>query len=195
MNKVFIIGCDEVGYGSLAGPLVVCGVKAPRDWTLEGLNDSKKLSDKKRRIMRDKLSKLIEDNLIELAMSEKSNIIIDRVGVYVALKEAHSDVVRALGDEKSSIIIDGNLKLDDLVRDGYDLTSVVKADTTISTVMAASIIAKVYRDDKMKDFHLLHPMYDWDNNVGYGSAKHIKAIKDYGLSPLHRRSYKIKSIE
>lgn len=189
MNKPFIIGVDEVGYGCLAGPLVVCGVRASKEWFLEGLNDSKKLSEKKRLIMGEKLSKLIESKDISFHLAERSNNQIDKFGVAVALKEAYVEVFRALYQDDSLIISDGILKFDNLGVDGYDKMSLVKADTKIPAVMAASIIAKNYRDGKMKIFHELHPQYNWKSNVGYGSKDHLEAITTHGPCPLHRFSY------
>jgi len=188
-NYKWIVGCDEVGTGALAGPLVVCGVRAPPDWNLEGLNDSKKLTEKKRLIMRDKLSPLIENGEISFYLTERSNVQIDRMGMATALKEAYMEVFLKLFQGESLIIIDGILKFDTPgVRD-YNMLSMIKADGQIPTVMAASILAKTYRDEKMKTFHLLHPEYNWIKNVGYGSRAHLCAINAVGASPLHRTSY------
>jgi len=189
MDKPVIIGCDEVGYGCLAGPLVVVGVRAPKDWALDGLNDSKKLSAKRREVMRDKLNKLIEDGSIAWHLAERSNLIIDKVGVAVALKDAYVECFKALYQDDCLIISDGILKFDNLGVDAYDKVSVIKADTKFPTVMAASILAKTYRDAKMKALHQLHPQYGWDSNVGYGSKDHLEAIDKHGPCPLHRFSY------
>lgn len=190
------VGADEVGYGCLAGPVVVCGVMAPSDWSLAGLNDSKKLSEKKRLLMRDKLNKLIEDEEIWFHIAERSSTLIDKVGIAVSLKDSYIECIIYLDKYKDcEIITDGILKFDNLGVDDYNIKSVIKADTTIPTVMAASILAKTYRDEMMKKLHDSHPMYNWKKNVGYGSTEHIAAIKEYGLSPLHRRSYKVKSID
>jgi ribonuclease HII len=189
IDKPFTIGCDDVGHGSLAGPLVLVGVRAPKDWALEGLNDSKKLSAKKREVMRAKLGKLIEDKVITWHLAERTNNFIDRFGVGVAMKDALVECFHALYQPDSLIISDGILKFDNLGVDAYDIESVIKADTKFPTVMAASILAKTYRDEKMKTFHLLHPMYGWDHNVGYGSKDHLEAIAKYGPCPLHRYSY------
>jgi len=190
-----IIGADEVGTGSLAGPCVVCGVKAPKNWNLVGLNDSKKLSEKKRKIVGDKLSKLIDDKIISFYIAERSNVEIDKIGLAEALKSAYIEVFHALGlHQPISIIVDGMLKFDSPCLDVYTITTEVKADAKFPSVMAASIIAKNYRDDLMKKLHLLYPQYDWNGNMGYGSKNHIAAIKEHGLSPLHRRSYKVKSL-
>lgn len=187
--KSDIVGCDEVGYGCLAGPLVVCGVRAPKAWTLMGLNDSKKLSEKRRLAMRDQLSKLIEEKEISFHIAERSNVTIDKVGVAVALKDAYVEVFHALYHDDCLIISDGILKFDNLGVDDYDKMSVIKADAQVPAVMAASILAKTYRDGKMKILHDLHPQYGWNSNVGYGSKDHLAAIEKYGPCPLHRFSY------
>jgi ribonuclease HII len=189
IDKSIIIGCDEVGTGSLAGPLVVCGISAPKDWTLEGLNDSKKLSAKKREAMCHKFLPLIENGTIAWHTAERSNAIIDELGLAAALKDAYVEVFKALYQDDCLIIVDGNLKFDNLEVDGFDKISMVKADTKIPTVMAASILAKVTRDAQMHEWHKDHPVYDFISNVGYGSAKHLKAIAEHGPCYLHRMSY------
>jgi ribonuclease HII len=185
----YIIGCDEVGYGCLAGPLVVCGVSAPSDWTLDGLRDSKKLSDKQRHVMLGKLMKLIWAKEITYHLAERSNKEIDLVGVAVALKSSYAEIFHTLHQHESLIIVDGNLKFDNLGVDAYSIQSIVKADNKIPTVMAASIIAKCWRDDGMKALHFKYPNYNWIKNVGYGTAEHLKAITDHGPCELHRFSY------
>lgn len=187
--KPFIVGADEVGYGCLAGPLVVCGVRAPKDWSLAGLNDSKKLSPKRREVMRAKLCDLILKKEISWHLAERTNVQIDNVGVAIALKESYVEIFHELYSPDCLIISDGILKFDNMGVDGYDRVSLIKADTQIPTVMAASILAKTYRDEKMKIMHSLHPQYDWLSNVGYGSKAHLKAIDEHGPCPLHRYSY------
>ena len=189
MDKPVIIGCDEVGYGCLAGPLVVVGVRAPKDWTLEGLNDSKKLSAKKRDAMLLPLMKLVKSGAISYHLAQRSNEEIDKVGVAAALKSAYVEVFHALYQDDCLIINDGILKFDNLGVDAYDKVSVIKADTKFPTVMAASIIAKTYRDNEMHTLHHKYPNYCWFDNVGYGSKDHLEAIKKYGPCPLHRMSY------
>lgn len=189
LDKPIYVGCDEVGYGALAGPLVVVGVRAPKDWTWPGLNDSKKLSAKKRETLRGQLGKLIENKTIAWHLAERSNVQIDKVGVAVALKDAYVECFHALYEDNCLIISDGILKFDNLGVDAYDKESVIKADTKFPTVMAASILAKTYRDEKMKIFHPLHPMYGWDHNVGYAAKDHLDALQKYGACALHRFSY------
>jgi ribonuclease HII len=189
IDKPIIVGCDEVGYGCLAGPLVVVGVRAPKDWQIPGLNDSKKLSAKKRAAMLLPLMKLAQDKVISYHLAERSSQEIDKVGVAVALKDAYVECFKALYEEDCLIISDGILKFDNLGVDAYDKVSVIKADAKYPAVMAASIIAKVYRDDKMHKLHLTYPNYGWDSNVGYGSKDHLEAIEKHGPCELHRFSY------
>jgi ribonuclease HII len=189
LDKPVTIGADEVGYGSLAGPLVVVAVRAPKDWALDGLNDSKKLSPKKRGVMLLKLMKLVKSKEITYHLAERSNIEIDKRGVYVALKDAYVECFHALYTPDSLIISDGNLKFDNLGVGAYDQVSVIKADSKYPAVMAASIIAKEWRDDKMHTLHFTYPAYGWDHNVGYAAKDHLEAIDKYGPCPLHRFSY------
>ena len=177
LDKPIIIGCDEVGYGCLAGPLVVVGVRAPKDWALAGLNDSKKLSPKRR------------EGVIAWHLAERSSQVIDQFGVASALKDAYVECFKALYQDDCLIISDGILKFDNLGVDAYDKVSVIKADTKFPAVMAASILAKTYRDGKMKLLHKQYPNYGWDHNVGYGAKDHLEAIAKYGPCPLHRMSY------
>lgn len=194
-NKINIVGVDECGYGSLAGSLVVVGVRAAKDWALAGLNDSKKLSAKKREAMLLPLMKLVKNKEISYHLAERSNEYIDKVGVAIALKEAYVECFHALYQTDSLIISDGILKFDNLGVDDYDKLSIIKADTKYPAVMAASIIAKTYRDDKMHTLHFTYPNYGWDHNVGYPSSLHIEAIQKFGYSPLHRLSYKVRKLQ
>lgn len=193
---LYTIGADEVGYGPLAGPLVVCAIRATSDWKIDGLADSKSFkknkktkTSKKRETVCEAIEKLIALGDIRFALAERSNVQIDKVGVGVALKEAYVECFKQLYDDQSEIIVDGILKFDNMGIDDYTLRSVIKADTTVPTVMAASIFAKTYRDKKMKMYHKDYPQYDWDSNAGYGSKDHLAAIEKFGPSPLHRMSY------
>jgi ribonuclease HII len=196
MQKIqIVIGADECGYGSLAGPLVVCGVRAPENWTMSGLKDSKKFKDSKgltahqqRQIVSDELQKRIANKEISFHIAERSNSQIDSTGVAVALKDSFVEIFKALYSNDDRIITDGilNFKSYNL---NFSIESIVKADDKFATVMAASIIAKAYRDSKMKSLHLLHPMYGWESNSGYGSKDHLDAINKFGPCLLHRFSY------
>jgi len=186
LNKTHIIGADEVGAGSYAGPICVGGVKAPKDWSLEGLNDSKKLSPKRREIMRNKLIDLLQQNIIQFHIAERSSIQIDEMGLGFALKDAYVEIFKSLYESNCLIISDGILKFDNL---NMDQISIIKADTKIPTVMAASILAKTYRDQLMKNYHEKYPQYDFQSHVGYGTSKHQIALEKYGPCEIHRFSY------
>ncbi len=186
----YIIGSDEVGYGCLAGPIVVGAVRAPADWNLEGLNDSKKLSEKKRNIMSMKLIELSNKGEIWFAVAERAATCIDSIGLAPAQKECYIESIKEVWHDDVTVILDGLLKLP---ADQIDLTkvvSIVKADTFVPTVMAASIIAKVFRDGKMQRLHANYPQYHFNSNVGYGSPKHMAALQEHGPCVLHRHSYK-----
>lgn len=187
----YTIGADEVGYGPLAGPVVVCAIRALSEWRIDGLADSKKLkkTPKKMEEVCNRINDLIGNGTIRFAMAERTNVQIDKVGVAVALKDCYVECFKQLYDDQSCIIVDGILKFDNLGVDDYRIQSVIKADTKVPTVMAASIFAKVYRDKKMQLLHKQHPEYGWDSNAGYGSKDHLAAIEKFGPSPLHRLSY------
>lgn len=185
-SEHIFIGLDECGYGALAGDLTVCGVKAPRDWNLEGLNDSKKLSPKKRKIMSDKLKDLSYKGEISFAITSISNTDLDTMGVAYALKTAYALSIHSLYEPDVGIFVDGIINLSN--HSSHQVTPVIKADTFIPTVMAASILGKVFRDEKMEELHKLYPQYDWASNKGYGSPKHMVAIKN-GACKFHRFSY------
>lgn len=188
-TKEYIIGVDEVGTGSWAGALVVVGVRATKRWSLDNLNDSKKLSAKRREASAAQLEKLISSNEITWALAEQSNLVIDQLGLGVALKDAYVEVFKQLYRDDCLIICDGTLKFNDPEVSLFDKISVIKADTKYSQVMAASILAKVYRDSKMKMLHQQYPVYGWNKNVGYHSAYHVEALQKHGPCPLHRFSY------
>lgn len=186
----FIIGSDEVGYGCLAGPIMVGAVRAPRDWNLEGLNDSKKLSEKKRDIMFAKLKELSLKGEIDYWVSERQAVCIDNIGLAPAQKECYLESIKNVWDDDCTVILDGLLKLPGDQIDLSKVTSLVKADTYVPTVMAASILAKVCRDKYMRAQHAYYPQYHFDSNVGYGSPKHMAALQEHGPCVLHRHSYK-----
>lgn len=184
-NKEYIIGADECGYGSLAGNVTVCAFKAAKNWNLVGLNDSKKLTSNKRAELSEKLK-------VELFyIAQRDNDFIDKYGIAVSLKEAYIEAFNKLYDQQSLIIVDGILKFENLSYSN-DIKSLIKADCKIATVMAASIIGKHNRDCEMIKLHESYIQYDFKSNKGYGSKNHKDAIKQYGLSDLHRKSYNIK---
>lgn len=191
------VGIDECGYGSCAGPLVVCGVRAPDDWSMDGLRDSKKLTRERREALNRDLDKLLEDGTISYFIAMSSSDEIDSVGLGAAHKMCIADVAKALRQKDDAIILDGNLNPKHFAKygidDSFNFRSEIKADDRFPSVMAASIIGKVYRDNMMRHIsHTLYPYYGWDTNVGYITPDHKEAIRKYGFSSFHRKSYNIK---
>lgn len=206
MSK-FTIGADEVGYGCWAGSLYVAAVKAPKDWSLKGLNDSKKLSEKRRNEMESKLRVLIKNKDISWAMAISTAEEIDTNGLADCLKLCYGTVIAQLYCDDSEVILDGTLKASELKRvmEKYggawtmDLTKFrteVKADGKFPTVMAASIMGKTARDADMKIIqHGVYPQYGFNKHVGYGTREHQDALQKHGVCDIHRKSYApIKSI-
>lgn len=191
-----IAGIDEAGRGPLAGPVVVACVVMPRNSMIEGVNDSKKVAEKKR-------EKLYEE-IIQEALAYGVGIIsqeeIDRInilnatkeGLTTAIKEMEKDLQeKQIGFEKPEIIlVDALTKID---TDHIPYRSIIKGDAKSYSIAAASIIAKVTRDIIMRQWDEVYPMYGFAKHKGYGTAAHIAAIKEYGLCPLHRRSF-VKNI-
>lgn len=198
MNTKYVIGVDEVGYGAGAGNLLVTAVRAPLDWNFEGLGDSKALTPEKRYQLNLNLLELINRRMgVSHYMCEVSAAAIDQYGLGRMHKRAIANAIEMAftGDEKA--IVDGNINPTTFYAVGAprncQIISMVKADQKIPQVMAASILAKEYRDKQMREYyHPLFPMYGWDHNMGYLSKEHREAIKKYGMSAVHRRSYKIK---
>ena len=191
-----IAGIDEAGRGPLAGPVVVACVIMPRDSMIEGVNDSKKVSEKKR----EKLYDQIIEEAIAYGVGIVSQEEIDRInilnatkeGLTMAIKEIEKDLREKQRDfEKPEIIlVDALTKID---TDGISYKSIIKGDAKNYSIAAASIIAKVTRDRIMRQWDEVYPMYGFEKHKGYGTAAHIAAIKEYGLCPLHRRSF-VKNI-
>ena len=176
-----ICGIDEVGRGPLIGSVVAACVVLPRDFVLEGLTDSKKLSEKKR----DEFYKVIEDKAIAIGIGIVDERKIDEVNIYEATKIAMKEAIKNTGIKLDHVLIDA-MPLDIDV----DTTSIIKGDAKSISIAAASVIAKVTRDKMMYDLDKIYPMYDLAHNKGYGTKKHIEAIKKYGITKYHRLSYK-----
>ena len=191
-----ICGIDEAGRGPLAGPVVIAGVIMPQDSMIEGVNDSKKVSEKKR--------EKLYDQIIEEAIAYGVGIIsqeeIDRINILNATKEgltmAIKEMEKDLKEKQRSfekpeiILVDALTQID---TDGISYKSIIKGDAKSYSIAAASIIAKVTRDRIMRQWNEVYPMYGFEKHKGYGTAAHIAAIKEYGLCPLHRRSF-VKNI-
>ena len=191
-----ILGIDEVGRGPLAGPLVVGAVILPdeRPEWVEELKDSKKLTARKREV----LSGIILKEALACGLGWVSAAELDDVGISAALRLATRRAVKSiqrLHVPFSQIVIDGKVNfLSQTPLEKY-VTTVVKADDLIKEVSAASIVAKVARDKYMHDIALRYSGYDFEKNVGYGTAKHIAAVKELGITPEHRKSFEpIKSM-
>ena len=178
----YICGIDEAGRGPLAGPVVVASVIMKPDSFIEGVNDSKKVSEKKR-------EKLYEQ-IIEEAVSYSVGIIdqneIDEINILNATKKGLTESITGLKVKPERIIVDALDKIDTC---GIPYMPIVKGDAKCYSIAAASIIAKVTRDRIMRQWDEVYPMYGFARHKGYGTAAHIAAIKEYGLCPLHRRSF------
>jgi ribonuclease HII len=192
----YILGTDEVGYGAWAGPLMVVGVVAEKTWKIAGLADSKKLTKAKRERMNEALQREVERGNIFYETSVSTPREIDNFGVGKALRLSHELAITELfitspwSPRKMLVVVDGTVKANvdmDRVRDAF---SVKKADTMISVVMAASIIAKVARDAIMCTIHERYPVYDFRSHKGYGTPKHLAALKEHGPARVHRKSYR-----
>lgn len=176
-----ICGVDEVGRGPLAGPVVCAAVIMPLDGIIEGVDDSKKLSAKKR----DRLAEEIRKKAVAYAICRVEPQIIDEINILQATRLCMKNAVESLGVPPDFVITDGNMTLDI----SFPQRSIVKGDANSYTIGAASILAKVYRDKLMEEYAKEYPYYGFEKNAGYGTAAHIAAIKERGLCPIHRRSF------
>ena len=174
-----ICGIDEAGRGPLAGPVVVAAAIMPRDSMIEGVNDSKKVSEKKR----EKLYDLITDEAIAYGVGIIDQKEIDRINILNATKEGLTMAVKELNPKPDLIIVDALSKID---TEGIPYKSIIKGDAKCYSIACASIIAKVTRDRIMRQWDEVYPQYGFIKHKGYGTAAHISAIKEYGLCPLHR---------
>ena len=176
----FIAGVDEVGRGPLVGPVVAACVVLPEHFNLEGLTDSKKLSEKKREYFYDEIMK----QALGVGVGIISEKIIDEVNIYEATKMAMKEAIKNCSCKIEHVLIDA-MKLD------IDIptTSIIKGDLKSITISAASVIAKVTRDRMLDELDKKYPMYDFKDNKGYPTKKHLEAIKKYGIIDEHRKSY------
>lgn len=176
----FIAGVDEVGRGPLVGPVVAACVVLPEHFNLDGLTDSKKLSEKKREYFYDEIMRQALGVGVGIISERK----IDEVNIYEATKMAMKEAINNCSCKVEHVLIDA-MKLD------IDIptTSIIKGDLKSITISAASVIAKVTRDKMLDELDSKYPMYDFKNNKGYPTKKHLEAIKEYGIIDEHRRSY------
>lgn len=182
-----VIGIDEVGRGCLAGPLVICAIIMKTGFVIPDINDSKKLSAKKREL----LYNTIIDNCLSYKIIEVDIDIIDKINIYQATKQAMEQAATNLYIENSIVLSDAMLLTNDVPKE-----AIIKGDTKSYSIACASIIAKVYRDRLMIDMDKIYPQYDFINNKGYGTKKHLAALKEYGyIECVHRKSFEpIKSM-
>ena len=176
----YIGGIDEVGRGPLIGPVVAACVVLPKDLYIEGLTDSKKIYEKKR----DYYYEVICEKAIAIGIGVVDEKRIDEINIYEATKEAMLLAIKNTNIKMEHILIDA-MPLD------IDIphTSIIKGDLKSLTISASSVIAKVTRDKMMYELDKIYPMYDLKNNKGYGTKKHIEAIKKYGITKYHRLSF------
>lgn len=177
-----IAGIDEAGRGPLAGPVVAAAVILPKDALIEGVNDSKKLSEKKR----EKLYDDIINNALAWGVGIVDHTVIDEINILNATRKAMKLAIEDLKVKPDFILIDAEKKVD---TDGIPYLPIIKGDALSISIGAASIIAKVTRDRIMREWDSVYPQYGFSGHKGYGTAKHIAAIKEYGLCPIHRRSF------
>ena len=173
-------GIDEVGRGPLIGPVVTACVILPKNYVLEGLTDSKKLSEKKR----EKFYDILMKDAISIGIGIVDEKEIDKVNIYQATKEAMAQAVDNMKIKPEHILVDAMpLELE------IPTTSIIKGDAKSITIAAASVIAKVTRDRMLDKLDKIYPMYDLTHNKGYPTKKHLEAIEKYGITKYHRLSY------
>ena len=181
-------GCDEAGRGPLAGPVFAAAVILPEGFRHPLLNDSKQMSEKSRDILRE----VIEKEAVAWAVEEVSAEEIDSLNILWASVEGMQRAVRRLAVKPDFLLIDGNRFRP---MEGYGYATVVHGDATYASIAAASVLAKTRRDEKMRELDRRYPQYGWAHNMGYPTPEHIEAIRRYGLTPEHRRSFHPKALE
>ena len=181
-----IAGVDEVGRGPLAGPVVAAAVILPKACKIPGLNDSKKIPKYKHK----EIYEAVLQNAIAIGIGIKDNHVIDQVNIYEATKLAMMEAIGQLDPRPQHLLIDA-MKLDLPISQ----TSIIKGDANSLSIAAASIVAKVTRDQMMEKFDREYPGYDFAQNAGYGTAKHLAGLDQLGVTPIHRRSFEpVKSM-
>ena len=178
----YICGIDEAGRGPLAGPVVVASVIMPENSMIEGVNDSKKVSEKKR----EKLYNLILDEAISYGIGIVGQDEIDEINILNATKKGLTMSLQELTQKPDLIIVDALSKINTL---GIPYESIIKGDAKCYSISAASIIAKVTRDRIMREWDKIYPQYGFATHKGYGTSSHIKAIIENGPCPIHRKTF------
>ena len=181
-------GCDEAGRGPLAGPVFAAAVILPKDFCHPLLNDSKKMTEKAREILRP----IIEKEAVAWAVEEVSAEEIDTINILNASITGMQRAVRKLATKPEFLLIDGN-KFKPF--DDYKYQCIVKGDAKFASIAAASVLAKTYRDEYMRQLAQEYPQYGWEKNMGYPTPAHVQAIIDHGYTPHHRKSFHLKQLE
>ena len=181
-----IAGVDEVGRGPLAGPVVAAAVILPENCKIPGLNDSKKIPKSKHYA----IYQAVLDQALSVGIGIKDNQVIDQVNIYEATKLAMLEAIQELDPRPQHLLIDA-MKLDLPISQ----TSIIKGDANSLSIAAASIVAKVTRDQMMAAYDQQYPGYDFAQNAGYGTSNHLEGLEKHGVTPIHRRSFEpIKSM-
>lgn len=181
-------GCDEAGRGPLAGSVFAAAVILPKDFHHPLLNDSKKMTEKAREILRP----IIEKEAIAWSVEEVTAEEIDTINILNASIAGMQRAVRRLDVRPEFLLIDGNRFKP---FDGYKYQCVVKGDGKFASIAAASVLAKTYRDEYMRKLAKEYPQYGWERNMGYPTKEHIDAIIKHGYTPYHRKSFHLKQLE
>jgi ribonuclease HII len=181
MNCILVAGVDEVGRGPLAGPVVTAAVILDSRHIIDGLADSKRLTEKKRQ----QLDLLIRKHALSFSIAQADVHEIDQMNILQATMLAMQRAVEGLSISPDRILVDGNR----LPEFSCDAEAIIGGDGLVAEISAASIIAKVYRDNMMKDLHHQYPHYGFDSNKGYPTRMHREALLKYGVTPHHRRSF------
>ena len=181
-------GCDEAGRGPLAGSVFAAAVILPKDFHHPLLNDSKKMTEKARELLRP----IIEKEALAWAVEEVTAEEIDRINILNASITGMQRAVRRLEIKPEFLLIDGNRFKP---FDGYAYQCVVKGDAKFASLAAASVLAKTYRDEYMRNLAKEYPQYGWERNMGYPTKEHIEAVIRYGYTPHHRKSFHLKQLE
>ncbi|RMC25176.1 MULTISPECIES: ribonuclease HII [unclassified Lactobacillus] len=175
-----VAGVDEVGRGPLAGPVVTAAVVIDANFDIIDVNDSKKLSVQKRELLYPK----ILQKAISVAIGIRDSQVIDQINIYEADRLAMADAVAGLNCKPDALLVDAMTVPIDIPQ-----KRLIKGDAKSNSIAAASIIAKVFRDRIMADYALIYPEYHFELNVGYGTKEHIAALKKYGPTPIHRKTF------
>ena len=177
-----ICGVDEAGRGPLAGPVCAAAVILPRDLEIEGLNDSKKLSDKRRRALYD----IITEQAVAYGIAMVDERVIDEINILQATFLAMRQAVQRLSEKPALALVDGNREPD---FGDIPVKTIIKGDSLSANIAAASILAKVTRDRFMEQQDAIYPQYGFAVHKGYGTKAHYEALRQYGASPIHRRTF------